>query len=133
MSETDVLIKAGHTYEVMHDERRWATAGLARELRGLGLNVDLEITEYVPGRRGLGLVEWTEMYIGMKVADSLISAITGDVYEKTKTMLRDRMAAKKRRRKGKSGRKMGFKIYGPNGDEIQSWTTKEDDEGSGED
>jgi len=66
----DVRINAGHAYEVMQDEWRWATEGFAKELRQLGMDLELEIIEYVPGRLGLGPVKWTEIFIGRTVATS---------------------------------------------------------------
>jgi len=78
--------------------------------------VDLEIVEYVPGRRGLGPVEWTAIYIGARVAESLVSSITEDAYERAKEMLRSRRRAK--RAKGTPGAHLGFTIYRPNGEEL---------------
>jgi hypothetical protein len=88
-----VRIRAGRAYEVMQDERRWATEGFTKELQQLGLNVDLEIIDYVPGRRGLGPVEWTEIFIGTTVATSIITNLTNDLYQRTKDMLRSRRKA----------------------------------------
>lgn len=65
---TQVRIVAGTAYEVMHDERRQASEHLASKLREAGLEVDLEIIDYAPGRRGLGAVEWTLIFIGTNVA-----------------------------------------------------------------
>jgi hypothetical protein len=90
----------------MHDERRWATEGLARERRGLGLDVDLEIIEQVPRRRGLGPIEWTAIFIGNAIATGLIHSVVDDVYQRAKDMLRAR-------RKAGKARELGFRIYGP--------------------
>ena len=122
----DVQISIGKPYEVVHQERRWATEGLAKELEALGLKVDLEVIGYVPGRRGLGPIEITAIYIGARVAESLIGAITEDVYAKTKEMLR----ARRRRAKdtGKGSKNLGFTIYGPDGQPLAKWTTTEEDE-----
>ncbi len=117
----DIRVSAGKAYEVMHDERRWATEGLARELRQLGLDVDLEIIEMVPQRRGLGPIEWTAIFIGDAIATGFVHAVVADVYARTKEMLRAR------RRAGKV-RHMGFRIYGPKGEVLKEWTTKEDEE-----
>ncbi len=106
----------------MSEDRRIATEAFAAELRRKGLSVDVDVTEYVPGRRGLGPVEWTGIFIGTTVATSIISGITDDLYQKAKDFLRYR-------KKHKIGRpNTGFTIYGPNGEELRKWTTKEDDE-----
>jgi hypothetical protein len=126
MADADVRIAAGHAYEVMQDERRWATEGFAKELRQLGLSVDLEITEYVPGRRGLGPVEWTAIFIGTTVATSLISSITEDLYQRAKDLLRSRRKANKAASRGRHN--LGFTIYGPKGEELRKWDTRDDDE-----
>ncbi len=116
-----VRISAGKAYENMSDERRWATEGLARELRQLGLDVDLEIIERIPKRMGLGPIEWTAIFIGQSVAAALISSVVNDMYQRAKDMLRSR------RRAGEV-RQMGFRIYGPKGEVLEEWTTKEDEQ-----
>ena len=123
-----VRISVGKAYEVMHDERRWAAEGLAKELRQTGLDVELEIIEYVPGRRGLGPMEWTAIFIGTNVAIALINALTQDLYQRAKDMLRSR-----RKAKGGKGVHLGFKIYGPKNEVLREWTTKEDDDKPKED
>lgn len=122
----NVRIRAGHAYEVMQEERRWATEGFAKELRQLGLDVDLEIIEYVPGRRGLGPIEWTEIFVGTAVATSIITNLTNDLYQRAKDMLRSRRKANKAAGRGRHN--LGFTIYGPEGEELRKWTTKDDDE-----
>jgi hypothetical protein len=121
----DIRISAGKAYENMHDERRWATEGLAKELQQLGLNIDLEIIERVPRRTGLGPIEWTAIFIGEAIAQGLIGALTEDVYQRAKEMLRAR------RRRGKA-RQLGLRIYGPKGEVLREWTTKEDEQESAE-
>ncbi len=118
---TQVRIVAGTTYEVMHDERRQASERLASELRKAGFEVDLEIIDYAPGRRGLGAVEWTLIFIGTNVAVSLINSLTSDLYQGAKDMLQ-------KRRKNKRAGTLGFRIYGPNGEVLREWTTSEDNE-----
>lgn len=118
----DIRISAGKAYEVMHAERRWAPEGLARELRQLGLDVDLEIIEYVPKRRGLGPIEWTAIFVGEAIAQALIGSVVDDVYQRAKDMLRARRAS------GRSRKKLGVKIYGPKGEVLKEWTTDDDEE-----
>jgi len=119
--DAEVRIAIGRAYEVMQEERRTATLGFAEDLRAsTGLNVELEITEYQPGRKGLGPVEWTAIFIGSNVAASLISNLTRDLYEKAKKLLLDR--------KAKGGRpNKGFVIYGPDGKVLRRWDTKNGD------
>jgi hypothetical protein len=114
-------------YEVMQDERREATAEFARWLRSIGMSVDLEVIEYVPGRRGLGPVEWTEIFVGTTVATSLIGNITTDLYNGAKKLLRQRREAK-RKATGNPGVHLGFTIRGPDNEELARWTTREDEE-----
>jgi hypothetical protein len=104
----------------MQEERRSATLAFADDLRTTtGLNVELEITEYQPGRRGLGPIEWTAIFIGINVATNLISSLTSDLYKRAKKMLLDR--------KAKGGRpNKGFVIYGPDGKVLRRWDTKKD-------
>lgn len=110
----------------MHAYRRWATEGFARELESLGLDVELRIIEYVPGVRGLGPVEWTEIFVGDAVVTSLIGAVVEDIYAKAKEMLRSRVRAKKDGHP--APRAMGFKIYGPDGEVLKEWKTTEDED-----
>ena len=65
-------------------------AGL-RDLRDIlskgGVDVELEINHYIPGRRGLPppwAPEDVAIYIGGGVATGLIGAITTDVYNRAK-------------------------------------------------
>jgi hypothetical protein len=119
--EADVRIAIGKAYEVMQDERRTATEAFAENLRATaGVTVDLEVTEYQPGRYGLGPIEWTGIFIGTTVATSLITNLTNDLYAKAKKLLLDRKA------KGRQ-RDMGFVIYGPDGKELYRWDTKQGD------
>jgi hypothetical protein len=121
--EADVRIAIGKAYEVMQDERRTATEAFAEDLRATaGVTVELEITEYQPGRYGLGPIEWTSIFIGTTVATSLITNLTNDLYAKAKKLLLDRKAKGRHRR-----RDMGFVIYGPDGKELCRWDTKQDD------
>jgi hypothetical protein len=121
-TEPKVLIRIGRAYEVMRPERVAATEAFADDLRRWGLTVKVEVTEYVPGRVGLGPVEWTGIFIGQSVAASLISSLVDDLYEAAKDYLR------KRKRSGKSRPNLGVTIYGPDGEPLRKWTTKEDDE-----
>jgi hypothetical protein len=120
--ETDVRIAIGKPYEVMRDERRTATEGFAEDLRSTArVSVDLEVTERQSGRYGLGPIEWTSIFIGTTVATSLITNLTNDLYTKAKQLLLDQKAKGRHRR-------MGFVIYGPDGQELCRWDTEKGDQ-----
>lgn len=122
---SDLRIEIGHRYEPTSDERRLAAQELAGELRSCGLEVELEIVGYKPGRRSLSAVEWTSIFIGTNVATTLISKVTTDVYDRAKRMLAERKRSKE---PGLiPGRPLGFVIYGPRGEELRRWTTADDD------
>jgi hypothetical protein len=125
LERANVVIRAGHAYEVMHQDRRIATEEFANDLRRWGLSVEAEITEYIPGRRGLTPVEWTAIVIGTSVGKRLLDNLVDDLYQAAKDFLRKRL------RKGSTRSRLGFKIYGPNGEVLKSWTTDEDQEDDG--
>lgn len=80
--EPDIRIAIGKAYEVMPEERREAALALTNELRAsTGLDVQLEVTEYQPGRRGLGPIEWTAIFIGTSAATTVINNLTSDLYD----------------------------------------------------
>jgi hypothetical protein len=121
--DANVRIAIGKAYEVMSDERRVATEAFAEDLRATAeVSVDLEITEYQPGRRGLGPIEWTSIFVGTTVATSIITNLTNDLYAKAKQLLLDRKAKGRHRR-------MGFVIYGPDGKELCRWDTEQSEQG----
>ena len=122
----EIRISIGRPYEVVHEDRYEATVRYAHYLETLGHDVELEVIEYQPGKRGLGLVEVTLIYIALKAADEAIGAITHDVYESAKKFIRLRREARKRATGG-IGRHFGFTIYGPDGKPLASWDTREDD------
>jgi hypothetical protein len=121
LEHANVVIRAGKAYEVMSAQRRTATLEFAEDLRRWGLTVEADITEYVPGQRGLGLVEWTAIVIGTSAGKRLVDNLVDDLYAAGKEFLRKRL------RKGGARRKLGFKIYGPDGEVLKSCTTQEDD------
>lgn len=119
--DTDVRVAIGRAFEEMQDERRVAAQAFAEELRSSsGLSVDLEVTERQQGRRGLGPIEWTAIFIGTTVSTTVITNLTNDLYAKAKAMLLER--------KAKGGtRNTGFVIYGPDGKVLRRWDTKNGD------
>ena len=117
----DVRIRIGDESETMDEKRPAATQEFAEQLRASGLSVDLEII-LPTGRYGLTPVEWTLLFIATNVATDLISAVTNDLYEGAKKLLRSR------KKQGSLRRKLGFVIYGPDDKELRRWTTEEEDE-----
>lgn len=121
----DLRIEIGHRYEATSDERRSAVEKFASELRRRGLDVELEIVGFKPGRRSLSPVEWTSIFIGTTVASTVIGNLTTDVFNRAKRMLAER---KRSNEPGLiPGRPLGFVIYGPRGEELRRWTTEDDD------
>ena len=53
--------------------------------------------------------------------------IRSEIYQMAKDHLRSRRRAKVKE-KGSPGRHLGFTSYGPNGEELSKWDTREDDE-----
>jgi hypothetical protein len=121
-----VRIRAGHPSEVMHDERRADVQALARSVGAMGNDVELDIVERVEGRLGLTLVEWVFMFVGSSVSGAIINNVTSDLYDAAKRWARERHRKKKATG---GGRPIGFVIYGPAGEELRSWDTREDDKG----
>jgi hypothetical protein len=122
---SDLRIEIGYRYEPMSDERRSAAQEFASELRSCGLDVELEIVGYKPGRRSLSPIDWTSIFIGTTVATTVIGNVTTDLYNRAKRMLVERKRSKE---PGLiPGRPLGFVIYGPRGEELRRWTTADDD------
>jgi hypothetical protein len=131
---TQLTIKAGRAYMVTSPEREAAIRNLRDILGQGGVDVDLEITRYVPGRRGLP-PPWTPediaIYIGSGVGSGLIGAITTDVYNRAKRWaLRRYETKRKAARSDKEDSVKGerFKIYGPDGQVLKTWTVDKDGE-----
>lgn len=131
-----LTIKAGRAYMVSQPERVAALHDLRDRLRQGGVNVDLEVTHYVPGRVGLpppGAPEEIAIFIGKAVASGLVGALTADVYNRTKHWARDRYALKRKAaREAKKDENWvkgeRFTIYGPDDQVLKSWTIDKDGE-----
>ena len=121
---------------VTNAERQAALCDLRELLAQGGVDVDLEITHYVPGRRGLP-PPWTPenvaIFIGSNVISGLIGAITADAYNKAKRWGLWRYDSKRKaaRDAGKDEDKVKgerFTIYGPAGNVLKNWTVDKDGE-----
>lgn len=114
--EAGITISAGRASEVTSDERRAALEQLAQNLRKLGADAKLEITEYVPGRRGIVSAEQVAIFIGTAAGSGLVGAVVTDIYTTAKDWARRRFKTKKNGRpeyvvvKDNQGRTMTFRI-----------------------
>ena len=126
----EVTLRAGRPYLVMHRERREDLEELAARLRSAGINVDIEITEYVPGRRGVAfnLAEAVAFYIAGAVTTALLSNVMSDIYEAAKKWATARFSRKVALRPNGLHRPETFTIYGPDGETPRTWTIDEEGE-----
>jgi hypothetical protein len=101
-----------------------------------GVDVDLDITHYTPGRRGLpppAFPEEVAIFIGTGVGSGLIGAIAADVYNKAKHWAKNQYEGKRKAAQGANkdpGYVKGerFTIYGPDGNILKSWTVDKNGE-----
>jgi hypothetical protein len=100
---------------------------LALELRSLGHEVELSVTEYVPGRRGIAWAEAFWLYIVAATSATLMPLVVTDLYEAAKRWSRSRYEAK-RRQGGIRPRAEMFVIFGPDGNPIKRWKIDENGE-----
>ena len=103
----------------MQPERRAATEQLAEQLQTEGLSVDLTIVERDPTKYGLTQIEWTFITIAA-------TKLFDEVYDAAKRMLLARRQAKKDAT-GNEGRHLGVTIYGPDGEPLKTWDTRDED------
>lgn len=121
---------------VTSPEREAALGELRDALGKGGVDVDLEVTHYEPGRRGLPPPSFPEelgIFIGTGVGSGLIGAIVTDVYNKAKQWAKRRYEGK--RREAQDAKKdpdhvkgERFTIYGPDGNVLKTWTVDKDGE-----
>ncbi len=127
-----LVIKAGRPSEVTSPERRAVLRALRSSLAAGGADVDLEITDYISGRRGLSWSETVEIFIGASVGGTVLTAVTNDIYHQVKLWALERYRQKRRRGTGANPRPEQFTIYGPDGEVLKRWkvdTDGEHDEG----
>jgi hypothetical protein len=131
-----LIVRAGRAYMVTSPEREAALCELRDSLRKGGVDVDLEITQYEPGRRGLPppwFPEEVAIYIGAAVGSGLIGAIVTDVYSTAKQWAKSRYGGKRKAAEGASKdpdqvKGERFTIYGPDGKVLKTWTVDKDGE-----
>jgi len=94
-----LAIRAGRAYMVTSPEREAALGELRESLGKGGVDVDLEITQYEPGRRGLpppSFPEEVAIFIGTGLGSGLIGTIVTDVYNKAKQWAKSRYEGKRK-------------------------------------
>ncbi len=131
-----LTVRAGRAYMVTSPEREAALRELRDVLGNGGVDVDLKITHYEPGRRGLPPPSFPEevvVFIGTGVGSGLIGVIVTDVYNRTKQWAKRRYEGK--RKKAQDAEKdpdhvkgERFTIYGPDGKVLKTWTVDKDGE-----
>ncbi len=128
-----ITMAAGRAYLVMQPERRSDLDDLARQLRSAGIDVDLQITEYEPGRRGIAFnqPEAVAFYILGAVSSALLSSLTNDLYNWAKKWAAARFKKKVEENPDGLHRPETFTIYGPDNEVLKTW--KIDDQGEQED
>lgn len=116
-----LVLEAGRASEVTQPERRAALCDLRARLEAPGVSVDLQITEYAPGRRGYVWSESVAIYIAGAASGPLISSLVTDIYEQAKTWARASFRKKLGRHQGGDVRPESFTIYGPNNEVLKTW------------
>ena len=117
-----ILIRAGRATEIMRPERRSDLDELVSRLRSEGMVVDLQLTEHIPGRRGIVWGESVAIYIAGAASGAVISNIVGDIYKQAKSWAAARFK-KKQEASGENGnpRPESFTILGPDGKVLRTW------------
>jgi hypothetical protein len=126
-----VTVKSGRASEITQPERRAALEQLQARLASCGVTIDLEVAEYIPGRRGLTWVECVWIYVAGPASAALIANLVNDLYKQAKSWAIDRFRKKLEANPDGSPRPEWFTIYGPDGEPMK--TFKIDKEGEHED
>jgi hypothetical protein len=109
-------------------EQRESVEGFVQQLRNTGRSV-----EFIPERQDYPttpseIIETMAIFLGSSIGSAIISATVNDIYNTARQWIRERR--KKRETKQTSGI-IPFQriiIYGPDRDEIASWSTWELDD-----
>lgn len=123
----EVTVRAGRKSEIVSPERRQRLAELADVLRFDGYDVEVEIIEYEPGRRGVAFPEFVYVYIAGPAAGALAVKVINDVYDKAKAWARRQWAAKQPPEPVEThrGRPEVVLLYGPDGEIMRRWRIDE--------
>jgi hypothetical protein len=125
-----IIVRAGRASEVTSPERREALMELRGRLATGGADVDLEVTEYIPGQRGVTWSETVGLFIAGAVGGGLLANVTKDIYDQAKAWALDRFTKKQAENPNGNPRPESFTIYGPDGEVLKTW--KVDREGEHE-
>jgi hypothetical protein len=120
-----VTIRAGRASEIAQPDRIADLEELRGQLRFSGMTVDLEIAEYIPGRRGIAWIESVWIYIAGAASGALISNLVTDIHDQAKAWAIARFHRKP------NSRPEAFTIYGPDGEVLKKFQV--DDDGEHED
>jgi hypothetical protein len=75
-----ITLKAGRASEITQPERRASLEELRGRLASVGVTADLQIAEYIPGRRGIAFIETVAIHIAGVASGTLISNLVTDIY-----------------------------------------------------
>ena len=123
-----VTLKAGRASEITQPERRAALEELRGRLQSAGATVELQIAEYIPGRRGIAFIESVAIYIGGAASGALVSNLVTDFYTQAKTWAKARFHKKLNESPNGNPRPEAFTIYGPDGEVLKTWKIDKDGE-----
>jgi hypothetical protein len=119
---TQIVLADGGAAVVLEPERQADLEDLASTLRSTGAEVELRITEYVPGRRGVTWAEQVLIYLSGIATGTLVPRVVEDLYELAKGWARKRFQKKMEESPIGYHRPEHFRIYGPDGKVLKSWT-----------
>lgn len=128
----DLVIATGKPYLVTNPERRASVNELGRQIASLGIEVEVEVVEYEPGRRGISpnMPETIGIFIGSGISGAVLDRLTNALIDRLKNWAGERYHKKKSSSttfmKGEE-----FIIYGPDGEVLKTWRV--DDSGEHED
>ena len=122
-----ITIRAGRPTEIMRPDRRADIEELAKEFAKVG-DVDIQITDYVPGRRGLSWPEAVGIYLAGQISASVVPTVLEDIYAGAKKWARKRFERKAKDSLDGNPRPETFTIYGPDGEVLRTWTIHRDGE-----
>jgi hypothetical protein len=117
---TQIVLADGGAAMVLQPDREADLEELASSLRSTGAEVELRIKEYVPGRRGVTWAEQVVIYLSGAISATLLPLIIEDLYKMAKEWARKRF--RKKLEEHDNPRPEHFRIYGPDGKVVKSWT-----------
>jgi hypothetical protein len=125
-----LVVSAGKPYLVMQPERRADLERLCSRLGSRGVSVDLQVANYIPGRRGVSFnqPEAIVFYILGVASSTVISSLVGDIYKAARDWAIARFKSKVEKNPNGLHRPETFTIYGPDNEVLKTWTIDDDGE-----